>query len=415
MFAPRILKKIAIVTVFVFAWMNLVANYGHAQQGTDPLSQAQELYKNERYDAAVQLLQKFVEHNRGLAGQNGRVASAYYLLAKIYYELREDKKMGEMLESLFSLSPQYSQEESNEGFKKVVGKYQGGLTITASGSGSPSIVEKQVKDPGKPTIKKKKKFPILLVIGGIIIVGLVVYLLLNKPKYTLTVNKGGGVSGGPESGAYEYKKGTAVTYGYSLQSGYKNLLVLLDGQSIGSSGTITMNANHSLTIAAEQKVSYSLNVTKGTGVAGTPETGTYWWEEGQTASYSYSLQTNYKNLVVKLDNVLVANSGTIAMSGSHNLDVSATYDDPNIMYKLVVNTTFAGALVSSNPSAGTYYYKKGTIINYSYTVGINEELHVFIDYVDICDNASHTSYVTCNGAISMDKDRYLEVQTGPYY
>lgn len=119
-------------------------------------------------------------------------------------------------------------------------------------------LEKSEKDGNviaAPTSKKKKKkFPWLLVIGGAVAVGVILYLVLNKKtkKYDLTVTVGEGVQGTPASGTYTYKKGEVVNYNYSAASGYSDLNVLLDGSPAAASGTITMNSNHTLTAAATE-------------------------------------------------------------------------------------------------------------------------------------------------------------------
>ncbi len=70
--------------------------------------------------------------------------------------------------------------------------------------------------------------------------------------YTLTVSVGVGVTGNPTSGSTSYSEGTSVSYSYSLNSGYTNLEVRLDVQLVNSSGTITMNSNHSLYASADE-------------------------------------------------------------------------------------------------------------------------------------------------------------------
>ena len=82
----------------------------------------------------------------------------------------------------------------------------------------------------------------------------------NTPgQFTLTVSVGTGVSGSPASGSYNYLEGSVVNFGYSLESGYTNLSVLLDGSSVASAGSIQMNSSHSLTVSADpQSASYDV-------------------------------------------------------------------------------------------------------------------------------------------------------------
>jgi hypothetical protein len=71
-------------------------------------------------------------------------------------------------------------------------------------------------------------------------------------QYTLTVTVSEGVNGIPATGTYSYNENEVVTYNYSLQSGYENLVVTLDGVAVGNNGIITMNINHTLTVTADE-------------------------------------------------------------------------------------------------------------------------------------------------------------------
>lgn len=104
-----------------------------------------------------------------------------------------------------------------------------------------------IEDEGYPGDKKKKKFPWLLVIGGVVVVGVVLYfLVIKKPKYDLTVSAGEGITATPAPGTYSYKKGKSVSYSFTLQSGYTELTVKLDGAAAAAGGTVNMDQNHTL-------------------------------------------------------------------------------------------------------------------------------------------------------------------------
>jgi hypothetical protein len=117
----------------------------------------------------------------------------------------------------------------------------------------PGMVEKPAES-GKQV--EKKKFPWLLVAAGAVVVaGVVIYFtLIYKPKYALTVTVGEGVSGTPAAGSVEYKKGTAVTYDFSADAGYKKVAVTLDGASVNASGTVTMDKAHTLAATATEGI-----------------------------------------------------------------------------------------------------------------------------------------------------------------
>ncbi len=71
-------------------------------------------------------------------------------------------------------------------------------------------------------------------------------------QYTLTVTVSEGITGVPAAGTYNHAENDIVVYSYSLQPGYRNLTVVLDGVAMGATGTINMNASHTLVVAAEQ-------------------------------------------------------------------------------------------------------------------------------------------------------------------
>lgn len=116
-----------------------------------------------------------------------------------------------------------------------------------------------IEDEGYPG-KKKKKFPWLLVVGGIVVVGVVLYfLVLKKPKYDLTVTVGEGVTGNPATGTTTHKKNDTVNYSYTLQPGYAELVVKIDGVDAAPTGTITMDANKSLVVSATEVATLIVN------------------------------------------------------------------------------------------------------------------------------------------------------------
>ena len=112
---------------------------------------------------------------------------------------------------------------------------------------------------------------------------------------------------------------------------------------------------------AEETSQYTLTVTVGDGVNGTPATGTYAYSENDVVTYSYSARTGYGNLTVTLDGAAIANSGVITMSGNHNLNVTADLD---IRGKWIGNiywmgndyyfeVTFSGGLLSGTTKGYT--------------------------------------------------------------
>jgi len=214
----------------------------------------------------------------------------------------------------------------------------------------------------------------------------------SKIAYTLTVSKGVGVNGAPDSNVFYYNDGVLVNYNYTLQTGYQNLVIMLDGISAPTSGTITMNGNHTLSASAVQITGFTLTVTRGPGVNGDPNTGTYSYGQGAAVSYNYSLlDTTYKNLDVTLDGVVAPASGTITMNGNHTLSASATK-----VYQLTVSL---GEGVSGTPGQGSHSYNEGATVPYNYSLKTGyKDLTVTID--GVAAPASGTITMSGNHTIS---------------
>jgi hypothetical protein len=126
---------------------------------------------------------------------------------------------------------------------------------------------------------------------------------------------------------------------------------------------------------------FELNVLLGEGATGTPATGTYPYEEGDVVDYSYSLLPNYSNLTVELDDVVVEPTGSIIITGVHNLNITATpvydikgkwslqeeYDDGS---SFSVTATFTGTLesgtvIDSDGGSGTYTVSDNNVVEFN--------------------------------------------------
>jgi len=115
-------------------------------------------------------------------------------------------------------------------------------------------------EEAEPVVKKGKKFP-WLIVGAAVVIGAaaVYFLVIKKPKYTLNVSLTGAT--GTPAETTKYKKDTVVNYTYSVQSGYVNLEVKLDGAVVPASGTVTMDKDHALTATAVQGSAISVSST----------------------------------------------------------------------------------------------------------------------------------------------------------
>ena len=140
--------------------------------------------------------------------------------------------------------------------------------------------------------------------------------------------------------------------------------------------------------------SRSVTITVYEGVAGTPETGIYTYQIGDEISYSYSLLDGYSGLTVLLDNLAVSATGSFTVSDDH---VLKAYSAGNGEFSLTV-TVNTGA--TGTPAAGTYVYKEGEPVDYSYSLlsGYGQ-LTVYVDGID----------ADVSGTLTMTKDRTIVV------
>jgi hypothetical protein len=106
----------------------------------------------------------------------------------------------------------------------------------------------------------------------------------------------------------------SFTIPLSVSEGNHNIVVSITdtyGQKVEKSTSFT---------AVEEQ--FRLSVSVGEGVNGSPVTGgTY--KKGSVVNYSYSLQSGYNTLVVKLDGVVISNSGSFIMNNDRSLVVTA--------------------------------------------------------------------------------------------
>jgi hypothetical protein len=241
-------------------------------------------------------------------------------------------------------------------------------TLENSASESAGFIESEAP---VHAYKKGKKFPWLIVALVAVAGGAALYfLVLKKKDCTLTVTVGEGVTGTPAAGTSTNKKGTAVAYSYTLQSGYDNLSVTLDGAAVAASGSVTMNANH--TLAASATKTFVLTVIRGAHVDGTPASGTYSHASGASVPYGYTPASGYSNLEVKIDNVAAAPAGTITMNTNHTLTAT------------VANPTGANLEINSTPAGANIYLDKvdsGQVTPYTFNFPTAVTKLVILRYV----------------------------------
>jgi hypothetical protein len=227
-------------------------------------------------------------------------------------------------------------------------------------------------------------------ISTLILIIILAFLLNPSCKSTqetteriLTIILSEGVSGTPTGGTYFHEDGDQVIYSYSLLAGYTDLVVTLDDTEIASDGTITIEDNHTLRVSATRQTSsgeFSLLVTHGPGITGTPEPGLYDYQANDQVNYDYQLESGYTNLEVTLNGDQIPSSGTITMTQDHALQAVATKEYPilgswtleeyyNDGSSFIVTATFAGTslsgtVVDSQGGFGTFTMD-GSIIEFT--------------------------------------------------
>lgn len=240
MIKPGMFRKIAALAV-VFAFLFHITAFLPAQSENELDNQFEKIklrYQNGQYANAKIRIERLI----GIISEK-KVSLPYimgqcYLLLGAIYEKEENATLAE---------ENYKKGKENYGITKVDGVKLEGLPLFKK-----FVTGNVIEGEG---IKKKKKFPWLWVIGGVVVVGVTLYFILKKKAktyYNLNVTEHPGVEGTPVEGTHRYEQGNAVSYTYRTRPGYGNLQVLLDGSAVSPSGEITMDANHTLTFTATQ-------------------------------------------------------------------------------------------------------------------------------------------------------------------
>jgi hypothetical protein len=236
------------------------------------------------------------------------------------------------------------------------------------------------------------------------------------------VTRGEGVTGNPDTGTFTYDEGSTVNYSYSVQEGYTDLAVTLDGQTVPSSGVVTMDGNHTLIANATKKAENVPTVEIATPLPGETVDG--------TASIKASANAKEGKSIIKMelyiDNNIIRTKAqdsfnyrwdtTKYSNDEHTIKVIA-YDSENktgekeitvkvnneqsVEYYTLNVVLQEGA--QGTPEHGDHEYPEGSEVNYSYTPNTG---YIITD-VKI-DSVSGNPTI---GSIIMDKDRQLFVST----
>lgn len=90
--------------------------------GQPSLPKAEKLFQNEKYEEAIGELNRFIVNNETQSDSKGDIANAYYLLGKIYFQIRDDAKAEKSLGLLLTADPDFSKDETNALFKSFFDK-----------------------------------------------------------------------------------------------------------------------------------------------------------------------------------------------------------------------------------------------------------------------------------------------------
>jgi hypothetical protein len=238
MFYHKELKKF-IASLVMIAFVFQVNVFLHSQREDEIVRQfrvAKDSYKKGDFDNARTRIQRIIAIIVERQVEMREILRQCYMLLGAIYEREKKPDLAE---------ENYRKAREISGIKLVDEVDLENLPIFRK------IIKRESSEKGvitKPGEKKKKRFPWLVVAGGVLVLGVVVYFLFLKPKkkYQLTVEVGDGVEGFPDTGTYEYKKGKKVNYSYRAEAGFSNPKVLLDGYEAPLSGTIKMDRDHIL-------------------------------------------------------------------------------------------------------------------------------------------------------------------------
>jgi hypothetical protein len=179
MISPALMKRLAVITLVCFAWMTFGVQFAIAASDQDNLQKAQELYRKGDYDGAIRMATTFIDQIRTIVAQKKSVAEAYYLLAKIYYEVNDDTKVADNLRKCFEAFPSYYKDETNPDFKKRVEKARAAMTNQPSPAGA------QEKEGPKSEKKSSLLMPILIGVGVAAVAALLIFVVF-KTSYDIT-------------------------------------------------------------------------------------------------------------------------------------------------------------------------------------------------------------------------------------
>ncbi|MDY0295806.1 MAG: hypothetical protein RB296_00635 [Acidobacteriota bacterium] len=190
MLGAKSLRMTGMVVLLLFSWFTLTVDLAWAGQQSegDELLKARQMYQQGDYEGSIKVLDEFIGKLKAIVAQKKNVAEAFYLLAKVYYTVGEDQKVDENLRKVFDTYPAYETREVDVEFARRVEEARQAARSAAveSETTAPAevVTEPETAVPARdngvivaPAQKPKKKFPVLLVVGGVALVALLAVLL----------------------------------------------------------------------------------------------------------------------------------------------------------------------------------------------------------------------------------------------
>jgi len=139
----------------------------------DILLQTRQLIRQGEYETAISLLTAYIDKIKSLAEQRKNLTEAYYIFAKIHYEIGEVEIADANIKKVLDIFPDFKPQENDltflNYFNKVCSTY---IPISFESPDAIGILAKGTK----------KKFPWLIVGGAVLAVSAIVIALINSNK-----------------------------------------------------------------------------------------------------------------------------------------------------------------------------------------------------------------------------------------
>jgi hypothetical protein len=214
-----------------------------------------------------------------------------------------------------------------------------------------------------------------------------IFANFSSPQALLTVSRSVGITGTPAT-TTSYNVGTVVNYSYALQTGYQNLQVTLDGSPVAASGTVTMNAAHTLAVTAQLQTFTITPLALGNGTIS--PSGATSVNYGGSQSFNITPSIGYQVAMVEVDGASVGWMTTYSFNNVTSNHTITAYFSPIPTYTLTAGTTANGTI---SPAGATIVSQGGSQI---YTITPNAGYQIGTVTVDGASVGAVTTYTFTN-------------------